>query len=117
MTPIHPVNPANPFDARNQPGEDGSLLGVYKRARRDIWILLVLTFFCSGLWTVGSIFVQVFTGVGRDDTDAATGLRSSLHLRIDQGTGCQYLLPTNVHSAVLVPRLGPDGKQICRNGR
>lgn len=46
----------------------------------------------------------------RDDTDPARGARSGLALRIDHGTGCQYLETKN---GALLPRMGWNGRQIC----
>ena len=45
----------------------------------------------------------------RDATDSATA-RSNMALRIDYGTGCQYLANS---SGALTPRIGADGHQIC----
>lgn len=45
----------------------------------------------------------------RDATDSPTE-RSDMRLLTDHGTGCQYLS----RSGVMTPRMGPDGKQICR---
>lgn len=50
-----------------------------------------------------------------DDTDSPDGRRSNLSLRIDHGTGCQYL---SVYQAGLTPRAGPDGRHMgCRGIR
>lgn len=46
----------------------------------------------------------------RDDTDAPSGPRSGLLLRIDHGTGCQYL---ETKSGALFPRMSWNGRQIC----
>jgi hypothetical protein len=45
----------------------------------------------------------------RDSTDSPTK-RSNMALRIDHGTGCQYLASKEGH---LTPRMGRDGKQVC----
>ena len=50
--------------------------------------------------------------LGYDGTDDKRGGdRSGMALRTDYGTGCQYLETSN---GALAPRLGRDGKQICR---
>jgi len=50
-----------------------------------------------------------------DDTDSPDGRRSNLTMRIDHGTGCQYL---SVYQAGLIPRYGPDGRHMgCRGLR
>lgn len=47
----------------------------------------------------------------RDDSDPKEG-RSGLHIYKDALTGCEYLSP----GVGMVPRMGTDGKQICRKG-
>lgn len=47
-----------------------------------------------------------------DDTDAP-GERSGMRPYTDHATGCQYLATRN---GPLTPRLGTDGRQICREG-
>ena len=47
-----------------------------------------------------------------DDTDPVDGL-SGLRLAIDAGTGCHWFT-TRLSFAAPVPRLGADGKQVCR---
>jgi hypothetical protein len=47
-----------------------------------------------------------------DDTDdVAQGNRSGMHLYIDHGTGCQYV---SGFLSGMTPRMGADGKQVCR---
>lgn len=50
-------------------------------------------------------------GCSHDDPDATNGTRSGLTPITDHLTGCQYLY-YGVNS--LTPRMGADGKQICR---
>lgn len=45
-----------------------------------------------------------------DETDPPGG-RSGLGLMTDYGTGCQYLY----YRSAMVPRMGKDGKQICKD--
>ena len=45
-----------------------------------------------------------------DDTDQANQ-RSGMALHVDALTGCQYLR----YSSGLTPRMGRDGKQICKD--
>ncbi len=47
-----------------------------------------------------------------DDTDPPNG-RSGMALHTDHLTGCQYL---GKPFGGITPRLGPDGKQICKGG-
>lgn len=49
----------------------------------------------------------------RDSTDAPTGPRSGMAVRVDALTGCQYLADVR---GGLTPRLGPDGRQLCGAG-
>lgn len=50
-------------------------------------------------------------GCGRDDSDAPNGPRSDMYPLTDHLTGCQYL---GHDSRSITPRMGADGKQICR---
>lgn len=50
-------------------------------------------------------------GCSRDDSDASNGDRSNMTPRTDHLSGCQYL--TYGFSGI-TPRMGADGKQICR---
>ncbi len=50
-----------------------------------------------------------------DDTDSANKERSGLVLRTDHGTGCQYLLTP--WDRAITPRMGADGKQVCKRGQ
>lgn len=50
-------------------------------------------------------------GCNRDDSDTPNGPRGSITRHIDYLTGCQYL-SYGVNN--LTPRMGADGKQICR---
>lgn len=47
--------------------------------------------------------------IERDATDSETD-RSNLGLRIDHGTGCQYLVTS---LGGITPRLGSDGRHVC----
>lgn len=51
--------------------------------------------------------------VPRDDTDSETE-RSGFSLLTDYGTGCQYLGKTWFGVGPVIPRMGPDGKQVCK---
>lgn len=55
--------------------------------------------------------VVLITDFGKDDTDPPGG-RSGLALKIDHGTGCQYLVAS---WGGITPRLDRDGKQVCTN--
>lgn len=47
-----------------------------------------------------------------DDTDnRQTGERSGVSLITDHGTGCQYL---RTGWGGITPRIGPDGKPVCK---
>ena len=46
-----------------------------------------------------------------NDSDASRSHRSSMSVRRDALTGCEYLESTSGH---LTPRLGADGRQVCR---
>lgn len=73
--------------------------------RYTIWVLrLVLVYF--------AVQVVLFElPIFRDETDPESG-RSGMRLRIDAGTGCQYLESSG---GGLTPRLGKDTRHIgCR---
>jgi len=63
------------------------------------------------LLAVAILTLFALTPFARDDTDEQgwRGKRSGVHLRIDHGTGCQYLQPT---TGGLVPRLDWQGRHI-----
>ena len=62
---------------------------------------------------VTSLMMSAFSSEPKpDDTDPAESL-SGLRLSIDAGTGCHWFT-TRFSLAAPVPRLGADGKQICR---
>lgn len=63
------------------------------------------------LWVALLITIDV-SPILRDSTDAKDGPRSSMQLRIDHGTGCQYL---ETKGGSITPRLSWSGAQIgCR---
>ena len=62
------------------------------------------------VWALGAAFIQFATA--GDETDGA-GARSQMALRVDHGTGCQYLESSR---GSLTPRMGRDGKQVCKGG-
>lgn len=45
-----------------------------------------------------------------DDTDLSTSVRSGVALRVDHGTGCQYLETSQGH---IIPRVDASGKHMC----
>lgn len=67
------------------------------------------------IWLAFSfLFAAAIEGLGLrplDATDARNGQRSEMKLRTDHGTGCQYLATAG---GGITPRLGRDGKQMCR---
>ncbi len=68
--------------------------------------LVFIAVFWLILWLLNSDFVNP-----RDETDTPDE-RSGMALYIDHGTGCQYV-KAGIFGG-LTPRLGRDGKQICR---
>lgn len=73
--------------------------------------------FVKGLWLlfvaiVLAVHLTDATPLMRDDTDDPGwfGERSRMELRIDRGTGCQYLSS----GSALAPRLDANGKHICK---
>ncbi len=65
---------------------------------------------------IALVLVFVFAGCGaRDDSDPPRG-HSGLVVLTDSLTGCQYLaLEDPWHTGVaLTPRMGADGRQVCR---
>ena len=71
--------------------------------------------FAASLWLAFALIAQAgIDALGwrhLDDTDSASGDRSGVKPRIDYGTGCQYL---ETAGGGITPRLGRDGKQVCR---
>jgi len=68
------------------------------------------------IFIVGTLFVILFHTFlqPKDDTDPPDG-RSGLILYTDAKTGCQYLSAPSLFSKTpLTPRLGENGKQICK---
>ncbi len=78
-------------------------------ARNMLALAGLLTIFASAMIMVDRGLYDVFH-LGADDTDGP-GQRSGLGLRLDAGTGCQWL---ESRFGGLAPRLGPDGRQICK---
>lgn len=68
-----------------------------------------------GAFVLIAILLASFTRPDRplDSTDAPTGQRSEMAVRVDALTGCQYLADVR---GGLTPRLGPDGRQLCGAG-
>jgi len=62
------------------------------------------------MWTLLTTGFQWFAP--KNETDGA-GARSQMALRVDHGTGCQYLESSR---GSLTPRMGRDGKQVCNGG-
>lgn len=50
----------------------------------------------------------------RDDSDMPDGRPSGMRVLSDNLTGCQYLAYS---SGGITPRMGADGKQVCRGAR
>ncbi len=48
-----------------------------------------------------------------DATDAGRFKRSGMGLRIDQETGCHYLVTGSIIAGGITPRLDRNGQQIC----
>lgn len=83
---------------------------VYNQFKKDInqffWIFVVVLLVISVL--------KDWFNYGYDDTDDyENSVRSGLHLRVDHGTGCQYLETTG---GGITPRLDFDGRHICTGG-
>lgn len=71
------------------------------------WIITVIIFY-----SVFVLFQDIFFEY--DDTDDKFNeIRSGMMLRIDYGTGCQYLESTWGH---LEPRKDKNGNHICKQG-
>jgi hypothetical protein len=49
----------------------------------------------------------------RDDSDPPNG-RSGMTPLVDAKTGCEYLIRGGLIGATITPRMGADGKQVCR---
>lgn len=62
------------------------------------------------VWGLGAMIIQFATA--GDEADGA-GARSNMALRVNHGTGCQYLESSR---GSLTPRMGRDGKQACKGG-
>jgi hypothetical protein len=75
---------------------------VYRKIKHDLIVLGIA-------FLVFMLVIQVFE-LGKDDTDSKDN-RSGLRLRINYGTGCQYLESTRGY---LSPRLSSDGQQVCK---
>lgn len=50
---------------------------------------------------------------GADNRRPNDDIRRRADVWIDHETGCQYLMPNSGSSAMIVPRLGADGKPMC----
>jgi hypothetical protein len=64
--------------------------------------------YCLAICALVIVLSPVF--VGRDDSDSPTA-RSGMTIYRDELTGCEYL-GTLFHG--MTPRMGADGKQVCR---
>ena len=66
-------------------------------------------------WIIGRLAgvgaVQPLFPTWDDTDDRSAGIHSEMRLRTDHMTRCQYLESSN---GALTPRLGADGKQVCR---
>ncbi len=79
-------------------------IGAMRAIGKILIIIIILT-------SVVSLVLDYFR-IGFDSTDDhENGKRSDLKVHVDYGTGCEYL---RARGGSLTPRLGPDGKQICR---
>lgn len=56
--------------------------------------------------------VTYFFNIGKDETDGPGRSRSGLVLKVDAGTGCQYL--ANPKGGIIA-RVDETGKQICKH--
>ena len=72
--------------------------------------IIIASIIFAGITLFQIILAIVYDYPPRDATDSATA-RSNMALRVDYGTGCQYLASA---SGALTPRMGADGRQICR---
>lgn len=84
---------------------EGVKKGINSSFERIMWVL----FFAS----------VTVTGMARcttatDSTDAGPSQRSGMNLRIDYGTGCQYL---ETSRGGITPRLDDRGNHICGAGQ
>jgi hypothetical protein len=84
--------------------------------RAGFYLALGATYYLSliGIAALALLWIADAVGIGHayDDTDSkALNERSGVLLRTDYGTGCQYL---EGGRGGLTPRLGADGKQVCR---
>ena len=79
---------------------------------RQLLLALGLFVALQALATVGDRALFDLLHTGGDDTDGA-GVRSGLGLRLDHGTGCQYL---ESRYGGLTPRLDNTGRHICKRG-
>jgi len=67
-------------------------------------------------WLVFVFYITFFIFIrDTDDTDKNWHTRSGMNLRIDYGTGCQYLSePSIFGSSKLIKRVDSSGKHICK---
>lgn len=77
--------------------------------RRYFFIGMGITLAYTALLVINVLMTE------RDDTDPPDGRVSGLALYTDHGTGCQYLKQGSF--GALTPRLGEDGKPLCRKPR
>jgi len=62
---------------------------------------------------IGILAVQYFAPYDSTD-DRVNKVRSNMALRVDYGTGCQYLAsPGLLGGGSLIPRVDAEGKHIC----
>jgi len=58
-----------------------------------------------------TLVVVVLTGCGPSTTRDSD---NDMLVYTDSGTGCQYLRPNSTNPGGLTPRMGADGKQVCK---
>lgn len=76
--------------------------------------VVLIVFVVFAVLSVGVPLVGRALNMGPiDDTDTAFGKSSGMAPRRDALTGCEYL---ETRGGGLTPRLGADGRQICRGG-
>ncbi|MFD1197395.1 hypothetical protein ACFQ3K_03505 [Brucella gallinifaecis] len=72
----------------------------------------LIVVFDIGMQAADRAILFPYLGIGDDDSDGS--YRSGMSVRRDALTGCEYL---EGRYGGLTPRLGPDGRQVCRQVR
>ena len=75
----------------------------YQEFKKDLTWGFFLALVLQSVW--------YYSNIGRDETDGPGKHRSGLILRVDAGTGCQYLVNPK---GGIIARADNTGKQICK---